>query len=114
MSKFIDFGNDYEYSRDHVPEHARESIENYLMWGWAPGGFMTAMFAGDLFTAAGSGDHANGPGMQGIANWIQHSAPCGSWGSYEAVENWCRDVEGLRTIYRDKKEKEYIISQLKA
>lgn len=114
MSKFIDFDTDYEYSRDHVPEHAQESIENYLMFGYHPGGFMSAMLAGDLFRAASSGDQANGPGMQGIANWIQHSAPHGSWGSYEAVENWCRDVEKRRTQFSDKKEKEYIIKTLKA
>ena len=114
MSKFIDFDNNYEYSRDHVPEHARESIENYLMFGYHPGGFMTAMFAGDLFTAAGSGDQENGPAMQGIANWIQHSAPHGSLGSYEAVENWCRDVEGRRTQFSTKMEKEYIVRTLKS
>ena len=114
MTKFIDFDNNYEYSRDHVPEHAQESIENYLMLGWHPGGFMTAMFAGDLFTAAGSGDQANGPAMQGIANWIQRSAPHGSWGSYETVMNWCQDLEKRRTKFSDKMEKEYIIKTLKA
>ena len=114
MSKFIDFGTEYEYRRDGVPEHAQESIENYLMLGWHPGGFMTAMFTGDLFTAAGSGDQANGPAMQGIANWIQHSAPHGSWGSYETVMNWCQDLEKRRTKFSDKMEKEYIIKALKA
>jgi hypothetical protein len=118
MSKFIDFGtheyDTHEYSRDMVPSHAQESIENYLMHGWKPGGFMSAMFAGDLFTAAGSGDQANGPAMQGIARWIMHSAPNGSWGSYEVIENWVKDVGNIRTRFSDKMEKEYIIKALKA
>jgi len=113
MGKFIDFET-REYARDMVPDHAQESIENYLMFGYHPGGFMTAMLAGDLFTAAGSGDQANGPSMQGIANWIQHSAPHGSWGSEEAVHNWCLDLEGCRTNFRTQKEKEYVANALKA
>jgi len=113
MGKFIDFDTT-GYRADRVPDHARESIENYLMLGWNPGGFMSAMLAGDLFTAAGSGDQANGPAMQGIAKWILHSAPLGSWGSYEAVENWSTDLEGCRTQFQSQKEKEYIIKTLKA
>ena len=113
MTKFIDFDT-HEYARDMVPDHAQESIENYLMLGWNPGGFMSAMLAGDLFRAASSGDQANGPAMQAIARWISNGAPEGSWGSYEAVENWCRDVEKRRTQFSDKKEKEYIIKTLKA
>ena len=113
MSKFLDFEHS-EYMADRVPEHARESIENYLMLGWNPGGFMSAMFAGDLFRAAGSGDQANGPSMQGIAKWIMHSSPHGSWGSYELIEKWVKDEDGIRTNFRTQKEKEYVANALKA
>lgn len=113
MSKFIDFEHT-GYRSDRVPDHARESMENYLMYGWEPGGFMSAMFAGDLFRAASSGDQANGPAMQGIAKWIMHSAPHGSWGSEEAVHNWCLDLEGCRTNFRTQKEKEYVANALRA
>lgn len=113
MIKFIDFDT-YEFAPECVPDHAQEELANYLMKGWAPGGFMTAMLAGDLFSAAVSGDQTNGPAMQGIANWIVHSAPKGSYGSREAIVNWCRDVEGCRTRFAIKKEKEYIIAAIKA
>lgn len=113
MVKFIDF-EATGYVRDEVPSHAQESIENYLMCGWHPGGFLTAMFAGDLFRAAGSGDQANGQRMQVIAKWIMYSAPDGSWGSYEAVENWCNNLDNCRTTFSLQKEKEYIIKTLKA
>jgi len=112
MSKFLDF--DAGPYNDDVPDHAQEAIENYLMLGFHPGGFMSAMFAGDLFTAAGSGDQANGPRMQAIAKWIMHSAPHGSWGSYDAIIHWCTDLEGCRTQFQSQKETEYIIKTLKA
>ena len=113
MGKYIDFET-REYARDMVPDHAQESIENYLMWGWTPGGFIESMFAGDLFRAACCADQANGPAMQAIARWISNGAPEGSWGSYEAVENWRTDLDGCRSKFSDKKEKEYIIKTLKA
>ena len=75
---------------------------------------MSAMLAGDLFRAASSGDQANGPSMQGIANWIAHAAPHGSWGSYEQIEKWVKDVDGIRSRFSDKQEKEYIVKVLKA
>jgi hypothetical protein len=112
MSKFLDFES--TWCADRVPDHAQEAIENYLMLGFHPGGFMSAMFAGDLFRAAGCGDQANGPSMQGIAKWIMHSAPHGSWGSYELIEKWVKDEDGIRTNFRTQKEKEYVANALKA
>ena len=112
MSKFLDFES--TWCADRVPDHAQEAIENYLMLGFHPGGFMSAMLAGDLFTAARSGDQANGPSMQGIAKWIMHSAPHGSWGSYELIEKWVKDEDGIRTNFRTQKEKEYVANALKA
>ena len=112
MSKFLDF--DAGPCRHDVPDHAQEAIENYLMLGFHPGGFISAMLAGDLFTAAGSGDQANGPRMQTIAKWIMHSAPHGSWGSYELIEKWVKDEDGIRTNFRTQKEKEYVANALKA
>lgn len=112
MTKFIDFDT-YEYTRDCVPEHAQESIENYLMYGYDPGGFMSAMFAGNLFSAASSADQANGPAMQEIANWIMHCAPVGSYGHRQNVRDWLQDKDGIRTKFADKMEKAYIIKKLK-
>lgn len=111
MSKFLDFES--TWCADRVPDHAQEAIENYLMLGFHPGGFMSAMFAGDLFRAAGCGDQANGPSMQGIAKWIMHSAPPGSWGSYELIEKWVKDEDGVRTRFSEPKEKELVWKILK-
>ena len=113
MEKFIDFENN-GYTRDHVPDHIRETLEKYLIYGWMPGGFLEAMLAGDLFRAASNADSTNGPALQGIARWISHSAPHGSWGSYEAVKDWSRDVDGIRTKFAEPLEKKYVWKTLKA
>ena len=51
---------------------------------------------------------------QAIAKWIMHSAPHGSWGSYELIEKWIKDEDGIRTNFRTQKEKEYVANALKA
>lgn len=116
MGKFIEFDDEFStgYARDHVPSHAQDSLENYLVFGYHPGGFMEAMLAGDLFRAANCADSANGPGMQGIARWISQNAPQKSWGSYDAVNDWCSDKDEKRTAYRTRLEKERIMEILKA
>jgi hypothetical protein len=43
----IDFDTDLKYMGMEVPHHTRDSITNYLISGWAPGGFVEAMIAKD-------------------------------------------------------------------
>lgn len=104
LIEFEDYGK-YE-SRQYIPEHIRESIEDYLIKGWSPGSFLEAMFAGDLFRAASNADYKNGPNMQAIALWISYSLPYKAWGSYEKIKNWKDDVDGIRSNFLITKEKE--------
>jgi hypothetical protein len=92
----------------------KESIENYLLHGYHPGGFCTAALAGDLFAAAAKADIHNRTVLREIARWITQCAPLGSWGNYEKVENWMRNVDGIRTTYSDAIEKKYIWTVLSA
>ena len=110
----LTFPDDTYSHREYVPDHIQQTIEDYLINGFNPCGFVTAMFAGDMFAAASKADHANGPAMQGIANWIQHNAPPGSWGSYERIKCWINDTGKMRTIYTTKVEKAFVIKVLKA
>jgi hypothetical protein len=36
-----------------------EALENYLMHGFMPGGFLTSVLANDLYLAVGRADHWN-------------------------------------------------------
>lgn len=104
------FGN----SSDHIPnqfqfsEDFKESMVNYLIHGLGPGGFATAMLANDLERALYNADTHNRTVYWGIAIWIREELPDHAWGSYQAVEDWCRDQDGRRTAYMAELEKKYM------
>ena len=94
------------FDRWQIPEHTRETIVNYLIKGWAPGGFVTSMLAMDMERALYNADPVNGSKMQSIGRWIIERCPQQAWGSYEAVEMWAADVGGRRTMFTEQVEKQ--------
>jgi hypothetical protein len=90
-----------------------ESLENYLMHGFEPGGFLTSVLANDLYLAVGRADHWNKERLPKIVNEVLHKMPSISWGSYAAVKEWCADKDGRRSQYAERKEKEYTWRALK-
>ena len=103
-------GPSYEYV---VPEHTQEALENYLMNGWEPGGFLSAMLAMDMERALYNADVANKKCLWEIGRWICEYAPRGSYGNYDLIKAWCRDENGARTDFTNYIEKEYIAKVLK-
>lgn len=90
-----------------------QSLENYLMHGFEPGGFLTAVLANDLQMAVGRADHWNRDRLPEIVSVVVYKMPTISWGSYEAVKDWCKDKDGRRSAYAERKEKEYTWKVLK-
>lgn len=90
-----------------------EGIENYLMRGYEPGGFLTAVLANDLRLAMGRADHWNKDNLPRIAAEVFYKVPDDALYSYDAVRDWCRDVDGRRSAYAAAKEKEYTWRVLK-
>lgn len=90
-----------------------QSIENYLMHGLEPGGFLTAVLANDLYLAVGRADHWNKDRLPEIVSVVVYKMPNISWGSYAAVKDWCADKDGRRSQYAAQKEKEYTWRALK-
>ena len=76
-----------------------ETLENYLMRGYQPGGFATAVLAGDLFSAVCKADHWNKPAIAEIVTSVLNNCPSSAIGSYEAVEAWCADLDERRSRY---------------
>ena len=77
----------------------QESIENYLLHGWAPGGFVEAMMAHDYARAFACADTANRQTIWVLWRWITDYAPPLCHGSYEVIEMWGDDVGGCRSDY---------------
>ena len=90
-----------------------ESLENYLMYGYEPGGFLTSVLSNDLQLAISRADHWNQDRLPQIVKEVVWKMPRISWGSREAIKEWCSDKDGRCTQYREAKEKEYTWRVLK-
>lgn len=76
-----------------------QTLENYLMRGYPPGGFTTAVLASDLFDAVARADHWNGKEIAEIVTAVLNTCPTMAIGSYKAVEAWCADEDERRSKY---------------
>jgi hypothetical protein len=102
--------SDYGYSsnpcwENDIEPNIQTAIENYLIHGWSPGGFTTALLANDLYRAAGSAHPAVLPALKEIVTWVVNVIPRESYGSEQAVYDWMHDVDQRRTIFADRVEK---------
>lgn len=80
-----------------VPQHTQETLVNYLKHGWTPGGFCESMLAMNMQRALVVADQANAAAFCYIGRWILEHAPEGSWGSYDAIRDWCENKDERRT-----------------
>jgi hypothetical protein len=116
MNTLIDFSeaeDDLRYMGMEIPLHTCETLQNYLIKGFTPGGFCESMLAKDYDRALAVADTANRQMFWAIATWIRENAPEGSWGSYDIISNWCNDVNGLRTKFAVDAEKRFVWKKLK-
>jgi hypothetical protein len=90
-----------------------EGLENYLMYGFEPGGFLTAVLSNNLFLAAGRADHHNRERLAEIAEIVYHNMPGISFGSKEAIHNWVKDKDGRRSEYARRLDKDFVWRSLK-
>lgn len=113
MKRMIKFdSSSLSYLDMEVPEHTREAIENYLVYGFQPGGFLTSVLTGDLYRAIQTADTANRRMLWAISKWIMDNAPCGSWGSPESFTAWVADTDGRRSRFCTEIEQQYIAEVL--
>lgn len=87
-----------EHSLNHFRDTAHQNnlcseyhgpLERYLLYGFAPGGFWTAVLANDFMGAMARSHPANSiPDLKNAVNWIVYTWPKTSWGSYQAVDEW--------------------------
>jgi|694.fasta_scaffold145411_2 hypothetical protein len=96
----IDFDElNLKYMGMEVPGHTRDTITNYLLRGWAPGGFVESMIARDYERALYCADTGNRQMFWAIAMWINERIPAESRGSYKAIEMWRDDLDSRRSAY---------------
>lgn len=103
-----------------VPQEYQEPMYNYLVQGWPPGSFFTALLANDMFRAV-SGSHPSNSisSLKTLVGWIQDKFPPVSYGCQGAVTNWVNssaeyrryELEGRRLIYTPEEETMLLISR---
>ena len=102
-AKILDFSNNpYNYEGEgELPIHTCEAIENYLLYGMRPGGFVEALLANDVHRAVFNGDQVNKHCIWQITYWLVTNAPAQARGSYEQIDNWCSDKDMHRSKWAD-------------
>lgn len=95
-----------------VPNHTKDSIENYLLHGLPPGSFLEAVICGELFQAVNCADPENEKQLAEIARWFLHKAPWQALGSVSRMKDWIHDEDGRRSEYVREIEKEYVWNSL--
>lgn len=88
------------FSRWEVPQEYCQPVRDYLVNGWDPGSFYTAVLANDFMSAVirchPSGRIAE---LRGLAGWILNVMPAAAWGSYDQVRTWLNmSDEDRRTV----------------
>lgn len=108
-SKLIDWDlSDGRFMTMEFSEDFKGSMERYLLQGLKPGGFGEAMLACDWERALYNADTHNRTVFWAVSMWVRERLPEGSWGSYDAVDAWCRDQEGRRSVFRKQYDKESV------
>lgn len=83
--------------RWHVAKDFADPVYNYLIYGYEPGGFFTAVLANDWMGAIHRSHPANTiDALKAISGWINEHMPKLCWGSYKKVDDWINADEEYR------------------
>lgn len=111
MPQYIKFPSSFDtpsrWGGQEIPKHTQDALEDYLIRGYPPGGFLTAILTNDLYRAVASADHANKTNITAITDWVLNYAPERSWGSPDMVQMWLDDEDNRRTKFSEATQKAY-------
>jgi hypothetical protein len=102
-----------------VPKDFADPMYNYLIYGYEPGSFFTAVLANDFVRAVQCSHPGNTiQALKYLAGWIVGEMPGEARGDYETVDQWCRlsadmrrnILENKQIIYTKEEEMMLILS----
>ena len=95
----------HSFSLWDVPQEYSQHVYDYLVNGFDPGSFYTAVFANDFMSAVMRSHTGNQiDTLKGLAGWIYNTMPDAAWGSYDRVKTWLKLSDNdRRTILEDSK-----------
>lgn len=90
----------YLVDYDELPnENLKLALENYIVHGLEPGGFMTAVLTNDLYSTVYRADAQNVSIIPHIVTWIHNNIPSICYGNSETMIMWMNDEGGVRSNY---------------
>jgi hypothetical protein len=111
-----------KYSRNRMMESATrwtvcreyfDPLYNYLVHGFEPGSFWSAVLANDFMRAMQHSHPSNDiPALKNVVGWIQDQFPAESYGNYVVVKQWLdlnphtrrMHLESCNLIYSEQQE----------
>ena len=91
------------FAKWDVPKDFADSMYNYLVHGFSPGGFFTSVLANDFHSAIARSHPVNTVNsLKSLGGWILDCVPREAHCSYNNVEVWCSlPADVRRTILED-------------
>lgn len=81
----------HTFSLWDVEQEYSQPVYDYLVQGWPPGSFYTAVFANDFVSAMVSSHPGNRiDPLKNLAGWMLNHMPVQARGSYDRVRTWLR------------------------
>jgi len=75
---------DYSLIRPNI----RESLDNYVNFGYHPGGFLTAVLENNLSEAIARADLQNLETLPALVSYVYNEMPRNCWGNPKFVTHW--------------------------
>lgn len=100
-----------QYARG-LSDYVVKTLENYLLHGLRPGGFMYSVLANDFMGAALRADAWNRRMLADIADCILECVPPEAYGNYATVDAWIEDSDGRRTKFYNSWGRQYVWQQV--
>ncbi len=82
--------------KKEVPVNLHDGLLNYILFGVAPGGFLSAVLINNLFAAYDRSDNA--AQIEKVVRFLQNDAPNACYGSPIIFQRWKEHngIEGLK------------------
>lgn len=88
----------YHFREFYVPDRMVSGIENWVLYGIKPGGFLTAILENDLRAACEYADEENLKNIPAFISYLYNAAPASCWGSIANVKAWRESKAAEREI----------------
>jgi len=86
------------YAVDNIPEATKSGIDQYIVHGVPPGGFLRAVLENNLKEAYRAADDSNLVAIPAIVHYLYNTAPSTCWGSPGTVVGWIKDKRIEREV----------------